>query len=290
MTRTLLQQLRTVQQGRSANIASSTNATPIVVTRTGAATINVSAASGTPILITCAAAHGLFDGDMVTIASVGGNTNANGNFFVLVVNSTQFQIFTAGYVPVASNAAYISGGTVQPWLFQDGDLVVVAGHATNTNANGTWIASSDSATLTTLLGQYDLTNSVGNGIGAATGTQASAGSAVSSVAGLDISALTVAQGGTTVGEPTVRVRVKVLNGGNATFTLEDSVNAFTAWRRIAAVQVNGGGGITPRADYSIVWPFREIARTRFGTASALLRLRCDADAGAICTYDSWLEY
>lgn len=74
------------------------------------------ATNATPIVVTTAA-HGLADGDPVTIASVGGNTNANGNFFVKITtvgSSTTFGLYSDKDLTtaVAGNSAYTSGGTV----------------------------------------------------------------------------------------------------------------------------------------------------------------------------------
>lgn len=57
-----------------------------------------------PIVIT-SAAHQLVTGSVVTIASVGGNTNANGTWVVTVLDDDTFSI------PNAGNSAYTSGGT-----------------------------------------------------------------------------------------------------------------------------------------------------------------------------------
>jgi hypothetical protein len=43
-----------------------------------------------PIVCTSSTAHGLATGDQVTVTGVGGNTNANGHWFVRVLNATQF--------------------------------------------------------------------------------------------------------------------------------------------------------------------------------------------------------
>lgn len=64
------------------------------------------ATNASPIVITTAT-HSLTTGDVVTIASVSGNTNANGTFRVTVVSSTTFSLDGS-----AGNAAYTSGGTV----------------------------------------------------------------------------------------------------------------------------------------------------------------------------------
>lgn len=69
----------------SGNVAGATNASPIVIT---------------------AASHTVVTGQSVTIASVGGNTAANGQFIATYVSSTQFSL--AGST---GNGAYTSGGT-----------------------------------------------------------------------------------------------------------------------------------------------------------------------------------
>lgn len=277
MTRTFLQSLRTVVQGRTANIASSTNATPIVVTRTAASSINISAASGTPIKITTSAAHGLRNGDPVDIAAVGGNTAANGNGQTVTVIDA-FNFFLNGS---ASNTAYTSGGTVTPWLFQDGDFLTVAGHATNTGANGLWASKSTSSVLSTLINPWTSANSVGNGVGAATGTIVHQGGAQSP--SLDISGLTNIS-------PSVRVRVRSQDAGaEAVFFLRDSVDNFVNFQPSASLVTVGK--ITPQSTYEICFPSREITRLRFGVASAKLQIvLASIDAGASVEYDAFLEY
>lgn len=74
------------------------------------------ATNANPIVVTTAT-HGLVDGDPVTIASVGGNTAANGNFFIkktTVGSATTFGLYSDKdlLVPVAGNGAYTSGGTL----------------------------------------------------------------------------------------------------------------------------------------------------------------------------------
>lgn len=63
------------------------------------------ATNASPIVIT-AASHAVVSGQSVTIASVGGNTAANGQFVATYVSSTQFSL--AGST---GNGAYTSGGT-----------------------------------------------------------------------------------------------------------------------------------------------------------------------------------
>jgi hypothetical protein len=73
------------------------------------------ATNASPIVMTTAI-HGLADGDYVTQAAVGGNTNAVGSFYIKVTgySTTTYALYSdkALIVPVAGNAAYTSGGTV----------------------------------------------------------------------------------------------------------------------------------------------------------------------------------
>jgi hypothetical protein len=77
-----------------------------------AAQFAVSAATNaSPIAITTSAAHGLTTGDRVTVASVGGNTAANGSFTVTVTSTTAFTLDGS-----TGNGTYTSGGIVTPLL------------------------------------------------------------------------------------------------------------------------------------------------------------------------------
>jgi hypothetical protein len=73
------------------------------------------ATNASPIVVTTAA-HGLADGDPVSIAGVGGNTNSNGDYFAKVTgfSAATFALYSdkALTLPVAGNAAYTAGGTV----------------------------------------------------------------------------------------------------------------------------------------------------------------------------------
>lgn len=63
------------------------------------------ATNANPIVIT-AAGHAVQSGQSVTVASVGGNTAANGNFIATYVSGTQFSLNGA-----TGNGSYTSGGT-----------------------------------------------------------------------------------------------------------------------------------------------------------------------------------
>jgi hypothetical protein len=67
------------------------------------------------IILAASAAHGLTVGQLYpcTIASVLGNTNANGSRMIKPTDTTHFQIYdTDGVTPILSNAQWISGGTI----------------------------------------------------------------------------------------------------------------------------------------------------------------------------------
>lgn len=79
-----------------------------------------------PIIVSTSAAHGLVDRQPVTIASVVGNTNANGTHFVKFLTTTTFALYSDALfaTPVVGNAAYTSGGTTTtmgflPNIFRD---------------------------------------------------------------------------------------------------------------------------------------------------------------------------
>lgn len=79
------------------------------------------ATNATPIVMTVTA-HGFLNGDMVTQSSVGGNTAANGDFFVSNKADNTYELKTLANVDVAGNGAYTSGGTVD--AFYPGEIVI----------------------------------------------------------------------------------------------------------------------------------------------------------------------
>lgn len=81
-----------------------------VIRSIGTLSKTVSLVSGTgvsPIEVTTSTTHGLTTGQYLKVASVGGNTNANGSWQITVVNTTKFTL--DGTSP---NANYTSGGAV----------------------------------------------------------------------------------------------------------------------------------------------------------------------------------
>ncbi len=108
------------------------DAAPVVAAPTSV----IAGASGTPIRITTTADHRLFTGDVVVVAGVTGNTNANGMWTVTYVDATNVDLDGS-----ATNAAYTGGGTATltgftaPVLVDDGAgnvAVRVSAHATQT--------------------------------------------------------------------------------------------------------------------------------------------------------------
>ena len=73
----------------------------------GAPVSITNASNASPIVITTATPHGYETGEETTIASVRGNTAANGKFVVTVTDATHFTIGVGG------NGSYISGGTAR---------------------------------------------------------------------------------------------------------------------------------------------------------------------------------
>lgn len=84
------------------------------------------ATNATPIVVTTAAAHQLSSGAQVTIASVGGNTNANGTYYVKKLTSTTFELYTDSALSTgrAGNSSYTSGGTAKATYVKDVDYSI----------------------------------------------------------------------------------------------------------------------------------------------------------------------
>lgn len=96
------------------------------------------ATNATPIVVTTSTSHGLYDGAQLTVASVGGNTNANGTWVVKASGHTAFQFELVGSF---GNSAYTSGGTVT----KQGQVAFVTTRAlsrTCTCFYGTWVQPS----------------------------------------------------------------------------------------------------------------------------------------------------
>lgn len=79
------------------------------------------ATNATPIVVT-SAGHGLLTGDGVEQSGVGGNTAANGDFWVTRVTDNTYSLQDLSHVNVAGNGAYTSGGTVDSFI--PGNIVI----------------------------------------------------------------------------------------------------------------------------------------------------------------------
>jgi hypothetical protein len=72
----------------------------------------MSGAGVSPIVVTTTTPHTFTNGDLLTIAGVGGNTHANGRWSATVLSSTMIALYIQTGEPSAGNADYTSGGTV----------------------------------------------------------------------------------------------------------------------------------------------------------------------------------
>ena len=72
------------------------------------------ATNATPIVVTTSAVHGLADGNKIKISGVGGNLATNGTWFVDVLTTTTFALYTTSAltVGVRGTGTYNGGGTV----------------------------------------------------------------------------------------------------------------------------------------------------------------------------------
>ena len=98
----------TIQAGGTVlAIRATTNAAGYVLGSTQSVPAITGTDTSSPIKITTGSAHGLTSGDVVTIASVVGQTGANGTFVVVVVDATHFTLTGS-----TSVGAWVSGGTI----------------------------------------------------------------------------------------------------------------------------------------------------------------------------------
>lgn len=79
------------------------------------------ATNAAPIVITTSQPHGLTTGDLVQIVNVGGNTAANGQWTVTVVNDNDFELDSS-----SGNGEFTSGGSVVKIEDQIGDPGITA--------------------------------------------------------------------------------------------------------------------------------------------------------------------
>jgi hypothetical protein len=138
----------------------------LTVPRTYTTTITA-ATNATPIVVT-AAGHGLSNGQQVTVASVGGNTAANGLRYIGGVTTNTFALYSdaALTVAIAGNGAYTSGGTVTVTAatsFTDLVIVTTGSSSTITSAAHPFQASDAGKVITVfggtgfILGNFTIT-------------------------------------------------------------------------------------------------------------------------------------
>lgn len=78
----------------------------------GKGTLVTGATNATPIVLTVPSGHPFKVGDQIAVSDVGGNTAANGTFYVSAVAATTVTLTTvATTTNVAGNGAYTSGGS-----------------------------------------------------------------------------------------------------------------------------------------------------------------------------------
>ena len=100
----------------------------------------VGATNASPIVITVQNTHNLLTGDTAIIASVGGNTAANGTWIITRISTTQFSLNGS-----SGNGSYTSGGTsTQKFLKMkiktedDGLSSIIKYFGPDSNNNGVW--------------------------------------------------------------------------------------------------------------------------------------------------------
>lgn len=95
----------TTETGRNGIAIGDVSALPDITTDLSVSVTG--ATNATPIVITTASPHGLYDGAIGTVSGVGGNTAANGVFSFTYVSDTELELDNS-----AGNGAYTSGGTL----------------------------------------------------------------------------------------------------------------------------------------------------------------------------------
>lgn len=83
------------------------------------------ATNSSPIRITLSSLTNLRSGSLVRITGVGGNTNANGDYYLKQIGDKSYQLYTDANLsnPVSGNGAYTSGGTLVPIWVRDSEYM-----------------------------------------------------------------------------------------------------------------------------------------------------------------------
>ncbi len=95
------------------------------------------------------------------------NTGQNGQWTDGPLKATQAIASSTNATPIVVTLSGANYTALSPAV---GDTLIVNGHTTNTNANGVWKISAINGSTTVTLVNADGTNSVGNGVGGASGT------------------------------------------------------------------------------------------------------------------------
>ena len=120
-----------------------TQANPAVVTVMGTTPLSITGITrASPAVVTTSGAHGLVDGDFVTITGVTGMTQINnGSYYIKSTGSNTFALYTDDtLIPELDSitfTSYASGGTVEsPIKFYRGDRIAISGVGGMTQLNG----------------------------------------------------------------------------------------------------------------------------------------------------------
>ncbi len=142
----------------SFTLASAPTDNLVVISRSGVA---IGATNASTIVITSSVAHGLRDGQQVSIDGVLGNTNANGKYFAKVLTSTTFSLFTNKELTQAraGNAAYTSGGSWSVVLTRGSASTLPNVDYSMSTANPPVITFKNATTATTRV-EYSLASAV----------------------------------------------------------------------------------------------------------------------------------
>ena len=106
---TLFVKAATATAGVATAIVSSISGTSVPTIQGAVALSSTTGVGVSPVVVTASAAHGYVTGDVVTLSSITGNTNANGTFPINVLSSTTFSLPTS----VVANGTGASGSSLK---------------------------------------------------------------------------------------------------------------------------------------------------------------------------------
>ena len=98
------------------SFASVSGGIPADASPTQSASIAITGATNASPIVVTAASHGMVNGQKCVISGVGGNTAANGEWYVKKASANTIALYSDATLltAVAGNAAYTSGGTLTP--------------------------------------------------------------------------------------------------------------------------------------------------------------------------------